>query len=103
MPRTTDDENGKPAGSGLFSLLLGITLILLVLICWLLGVNSRVRFFDHEAKRKTRIFCVSCRSVMNFVRESVFAGARRKSGSVWRRAFATTSSDGGIPGRMVRS
>src|SRR6266853_1259587 len=65
--------------------------------------SSRVRLFDHEAKRKIRIFCVSCRSVMNFVRELVFAGARRKSGSVWRRAFATTNSDGGIPGRMVRS
>src|SRR5207247_9143081 len=65
--------------------------------------NSRVRLFVHEAKRKMRIFCVSCRSAMNFVRESVFAGARRNSGSVWRSAFATTNSDGGMPGRMVRS
>ena len=50
-----------------------------------------------------RIFCVSCRSAMNFVRESPFVGARRNSGSVWRSAFATTNSDGGTPGRMVRS
>src|SRR5215217_3912310 len=64
---------------------------------------SRVRFFVQEAKRKICIFCVSWRSVMNFVRESLFAGARRKSGSVCRRAFATTNSDGGMPGRMVRS
>lgn len=65
--------------------------------------DSRVRFFVQEAKRKICIFCVSWRSVMNFVRESLFAGARRKSGSVCRRAFATTNSDGGMPGRMVRS
>src|ERR1700686_5516158 len=36
-----DSETGKPAGSGLFSLLLGIALILLVLVCWLSGVNVR--------------------------------------------------------------
>ena len=34
---------------------------------------SRVRLFVHEAKRKVRIFSVSCRSAMNFVRESLFA------------------------------
>jgi phosphoglycerate dehydrogenase-like enzyme len=65
--------------------------------------TSRVRLFVHEANWKMRIFWVSCRSAMNFMRESVFAGARRKSGSVWRRAFATTNSDGEMPGRMVRS
>src|SRR5580658_4612412 len=32
-----------------------------------------------------------------------FAGPMRNSGSVWRSAFATTNSDGGMPGRMVRS
>src|SRR6516164_1915639 len=64
---------------------------------------SRVRLFVHEVKRKIRIFAVSCRSAMNFVRESLFAGAMRNSGSVWRSAFATTNSEGGIPGRMVRS
>src|SRR6516162_3128919 len=55
---------------------------------------SRVRLFVHEAKRKVRIFSVSCRSAMNFVRESLFAGAMRNSGSVWRSAFATTNSEG---------
>src|SRR5271156_769397 len=64
---------------------------------------SRVTPFIHEASRNIRIFSVSCRSVMNFARESFFAGPMRNSGRVWRRAFATTNSDGGTPGRMVRS
>src|ERR1700688_4520871 len=64
---------------------------------------SRVLLFIHDAKRKIRIFCVSWRSAMNFVRESVFAGPMRNSGSAWRSAFATTNSDGGMPGRMVRN
>src|SRR6516162_10623687 len=50
-------------------------------------LTSRVRFFVYEAKRKVRIFPVSCRSAMNFVRESVFAVAMRNSGSVQRSAF----------------
>ena len=49
--------------------------------------SSRVRLFVHEAERKVRIFSVSCRSAMNFVRESVFAVAMRNSGSVQRSAF----------------
>src|ERR1700693_3683234 len=65
-------------------------------------VFSRVLLVIHDAKRKIRIFCVSWRSAMNFVRESVFAGPMRNSGSAWRSAFATTNSDGGMPGRMVR-
>src|SRR5271155_5061689 len=65
--------------------------------------KSRVTPFLHEASRNIRIFSLSCRSVMNFARESFFAGPMRNSGSVWRRAFATTNSDGGTPGRMVRS
>ena len=28
---------------------------------------------------------------------------RRNSGRLWRSALATTSSEGGMPGRMVRS
>src|SRR5215831_18844434 len=40
---------------------------------------------------------------MNFVWESFFAGPMRNSGSVWRSALATTNSDGGMSGRMVRS
>src|SRR5262249_46371115 len=66
-------------------------------------LRSRVRLFVHEAKRRIRTFSVSCRSAMNFVRESLFAGAMRNSGSVWRSPFATTNSEGGMPGRMVRS
>src|SRR5215472_14728732 len=41
---------------------------------------SRVRLFVHEAKRKVRIFSVSCRSAMNFVRESLFCGSHEKFG-----------------------
>jgi hypothetical protein len=32
-----------------------------------------------------------------------FCGSHEKFGSVWRSAFATTNSEGGMPGRMVRS
>src|SRR5580658_5170987 len=73
------------------------------IILHLLPPYSRVLLFIHDAKRKIRIFCVSWRSAMNFVRDSLFAGPMRNSGSVWRSAFATTNSDGGMPGRMVRS
>jgi hypothetical protein len=66
-------------------------------------VNSRVPVFVYEAKRKSGMFCMSCRSAMNFVKESLVAGPMRNSGSVWRSAFATTNSEGGMPGRMVRS
>jgi len=55
------------------------------------------------ASRKIRIFFKSCRSAMNFARESLFGETKRNSGSVWRKAFETTSSDGGMPGRMVLS
>src|SRR5215475_2888364 len=41
-------------------------------------IFSRVRLFVHEAKRKVRIFSVSCRSAMNFVRESLFCGSHEK-------------------------
>jgi hypothetical protein len=36
-----ESETGKPAGSGLFSMLLGIVVVLLVLIFWLYGVDVR--------------------------------------------------------------
>src|SRR5262249_26087688 len=39
---------------------------------------SRVRLFVREAKRKVRIFSVSCRSAMNFVRESPFCVSHEK-------------------------
>src|SRR5215471_1018399 len=38
-----------------------------------------------------------------FRESSTLEETKRKSGSVWRSAWATTSSDGGMPGRMVRS
>src|SRR5215475_8768421 len=62
------------------------------------GSSSRVRLFVHEAKRKVRIFSVSCRSAMNLVRGSLFAVAMRNSGSVWRSAFAATNWEGGNAG-----
>ena len=57
---------------------------------WIIGaicMISRVRLFVREAKRKVRIFSVSCRSAMNSVRGSLFAVAMRNSGSVQRSAF----------------
>src|ERR1700674_2443487 len=65
--------------------------------------NSRVPVFSHDARRNPCMFVVSWRSAMNFAREPFFAEPRRKSGSRWRSALATTNSDGGMPGRMVRS
>jgi hypothetical protein len=69
----------------------------------LLKQYSRFPFPLQEAKRKVRIFSLFCRSAMNFARASFSDDAMRNSGSVWRNAFATTNSDGGMPGRMVRS
>src|SRR5262249_25348953 len=40
---------------------------------------------------------------MNFARAQTLEETKRKSGSVWRNAWATTISEGGMPGRMVRS
>src|SRR5277367_483159 len=39
----------------------------------------------------------------NFAKLLPDAAFRRNSGMLWRRALATTSSEGGMPGRMVRS
>jgi hypothetical protein len=58
---------------------------------------------DHAAMRNTLIFLVSWRSAMNFARAQTLAETKRKSGSVWRSAWATTISEGGMPGRMVRN
>ncbi len=66
-------------------------------------IYSRVLHSVHAASRNIRIFLVSWLSLMNFVRESLFEEVMRNSGSVLRSAFATTSSEGGMPGRMVRS
>src|SRR5580704_13268276 len=59
--------------------------------------------FSHDAKRNPCMLVVSWRLAMNFAREPFFAEPRRKSGSMCRSAVATTNSDGGMPGRMVRS
>src|SRR5271169_304074 len=64
---------------------------------------SRVPLSGHEAMRNIRILPLSCRSAINFARESLSEELMRNSGSVWRKAFATTNSDGGMPGRMVLS
>src|ERR1700692_980008 len=59
----------------------------LVSVRRLLDSFSRVLLFIHDAKRKIRIFCVSWRSAMNFVRESVFAGPMRNSGKCLAQRF----------------
>src|ERR1700689_4568658 len=58
---------------------------------------------SHDARRNPCMIVVSWRLAMNFAREPLFAEPMRKSGSIWRSALATTNSDGGMPGRMVRS
>src|SRR5205085_5839289 len=60
-------------------------------------------FLPHEAKRKVSILSASCFSTMNFARELLSAVVKRNSGRLWRSAWATTNSEGGMPGRMVRS
>jgi len=55
------------------------------------------------ASRNGSIFSLSCRSMTNFAKLLPEAEFRRNSGMLWRRALATTSSEGGMPGRMVRS
>jgi hypothetical protein len=59
--------------------------------------------FFHDAKRNPCMLVVSWRLAMNFAREPFFAAPRRKSGNRRRSALATTNSDGGMPGRTVRS
>ena len=56
-----------------------------------------------EASRNACILSVSCRSMTNFAKMLAVAEFRRNSGMLCRRALATTSSEGGMPGRMVRS
>ena len=61
------------------------------------------RNFGSGCDRNASILSVSCRSMTNFVKMLPAAGFKRNSGRPWRRALATTSSEGGMPGRMVRS
>ena len=61
-------------------------------------------FGYQAARRKACILLVSCRSVTNFAKMELFGGIQEKfGGGLWRSVMATTSSEGGMPGRMVRS
>ena len=60
-------------------------------------------FGYQAARRKACILLVSCRSVTNLVKMELLGVSKRNSGRLWRSAMATTSSEGGMPGRMVRS
>src|ERR1700730_16688335 len=51
-----------------------------------------------DASRNAAILSVSCRSMTNFAKMSPVAEFRRNSGRRWRRALATTSSEGGDAG-----
>jgi len=59
--------------------------------------------WSYVAKRNISKVSGSCRSVMNFAKELVLVPFKRNSGRHWRSAVATTNSDAGMPGRMVRS
>src|SRR5580658_9148450 len=60
-------------------------------------------FGYQAARRKACILLVSCRSVTNFVKMELLGAFKRNSGRLWRSVMATTRSEGGLPGRMVRS
>src|SRR3989304_6298969 len=66
-------------------------------------LHSGVPTSHHEASRNTSSLSGSWLSTMNFARVWLFAQLKRNSGMEWRSAIATTSSDGGIPGRTGRS
>ena len=66
-------------------------------------VQSSGGISAQEARRKASILLVSCRSMTNFAKALLGVAFKRNSGRLWRRALATTSSEGGMPGRMVRS
>src|SRR3984957_20722059 len=55
-------------------------------------------FCSDSPRRKVCILLVSCRSAMNFVKMLFWSASRRNSGSLWRSAVATTSSEGGNAG-----
>src|SRR5271156_4587729 len=61
------------------------------------------KFGYQVARRKACILLVSCRWVTNFAKMEPWGVFKRNSGRLWRSAMATTSSEGGMPGRMVRS
>jgi transposase len=56
----------------------------------------------HAARLVPSVRDRSSRSRMNFTRIGVLAAVARNSGRIWRRAMATTCSEGASPGRMVR-
>src|SRR3954462_15985993 len=74
---------------------------------YLLDHYSRVQgsgaISAQEARRNGSILLASWRSLTNFAKLLPAAEFSRNSGMVWRIALATTSSEGGMPGRMVRS
>src|SRR5258708_4754475 len=57
---------------------------------------------SHAAKLVPSALDRSKRSRRNFTRITVLAAVARNSGKVWRRAMATTCSEGASPGRTVR-
>ena len=61
-----------------------------------IATYSRVRLFIHEARRKMRIFCVSCRSAMNFVSDGMKAKrapkGRGKVIAFWKILYLTPAA-----------
>ena len=66
-------------------------------------VQSSSLLTPQAASLNASILSLSCRSLTNFAKLLPDAAFSRNSGRLWRRALATTSSEGGMPGRMVRS
>src|SRR5215475_1180580 len=61
-----------------------------------------VRASSYAAKLVPSVLERSRRSRRNFTRITVLAALARNSGKVWRRAMATTCSEGASPCRTVR-
>ncbi len=68
---------------------------------YLKAYNSWVLNFRYAASRKSLYLSIFWRFLINFTRILFSAQTKRNSGSLWRSAMATTSSEGGIPGRIV--
>ncbi|SAL03414.1 hypothetical protein AWB81_06406 [Caballeronia arationis] len=66
-------------------------------------VPSSAQSWGYVASRNISKVSGSCLSAMNFAKKLVLALFTRNSGRHCRSALATTNSDGGMPGRMVRS
>src|SRR5208337_799409 len=57
----------------------------------------------HMNLRVRDLLRISVHAAMNFAKMLVWSVFNRNSGRRWRSAVATTSSEGGMPGRMVRN